>query len=351
MSAVDRSRWASPSIRGALQAFGILTIASLVMACVPSDVGRVDTDSAQPSVRLERFGTDVGESSLVVGFSQIENENPWRIAQTISMVEEARARGMTLVYADAGGRTDKQLSDVRELLAQGIDYLVFDPREYIQSAPALTYAREAGVPVIVIDRAVQGSPGVDYVTRIATDFVAEGRNAAEWLLANHGVQPLSILEVTGTPGSSAAIDRQNGFRAVMNRHAQHTIVAELGADFVRADAQRVMENFIQTDARTFNAVFAHNDEMAIGVIQALKNAGKRPGVDVVVVGIDGARDAVKAIIAGEMGATVIVNPRYGPITFDVIEKLARGEPVPTFILIPDGIIDSHNAADKIDQSF
>jgi galactofuranose transport system substrate-binding protein len=335
--------------RNLSRAIGILGLALLgLSACAPSETTSPGEPQA-PSVGSAE--EEAPGTPLRVGFSQVENANPWRIAQTISLIEEAEARGIELVYADAEGRTDKQLEDVKYLLAQDIDYLIFDPREYIESAPALEFARDAGVPVILIDRGVLGEAGIDYLTRIATDFTMEGRRAAEWLIEHRGDEPLRIVEVTGTPGSSAAIDRQQGFRSVIDQYPQHTVAVSVTADFLRAESQRVMENIIQSTSGQFEAVFAHNDEMAIGVTQALKNAGIQPGRDVTVVGIDGARDAVKAIIAGEMGATVIVNPFYGPITFDVIERLEAGEHVPEFILIEDGVIDATNAKEMIDQAF
>ncbi|MFP4430383.1 MAG: ABC transporter substrate-binding protein [Spirochaetaceae bacterium] len=336
--------------RGSTLAIGILALALLgLAACTPDETRLPAGESKAPSVGSPEEETS--GTALRVGFSQVENANPWRIAQTISLLEEADARGIELVYADAEGRTDKQLEDVKYLLAQDIDYLIFDPREYIESAPALEFAKEAGVPVILIDRAVLGEAGVDYLTRIATDFTMEGRRAAEWLIEHHGDAPLQIVEITGTPGSSAAIDRQQGFRSVIDQYPEHTVSVSATADFLRAESQRVMEHIIQSTSGQFDAVFAHNDEMAIGVTQALKNAGIQPGHDVIVVGIDGARDAVKAIIAGEMGATVIVNPYYGPVTFDVIERIDAGEEVPEFILIEDGVIDATNAQEMINQAF
>lgn len=318
----------------------------LFVSCTQKDVSFPE-DSTPSVIDPDAESSD----TLVVGFSQLENENPWRIAQTISMVQEAERLGIDLRYADAGGDTEKQLQDVQNLLAQGIDYLVFDPREYEESAPALKYAKDRDVPVIVVDRDVRGEAGTDYVTRIATDFYQEGRNAGQWLVQHYGEMPLRVIEITGTEGSSAAIDRQAGFRSVLDRYPEHTVILAATADFVRAEAQRVMENVIQSVDGGFNSVFAHNDEMAIGVIQALKNAGLEPGVDAVIVGIDGARDAVKAIIAGEMGATVIVNPRYGPVTFETILALERGETVPEEIIIPDGVIDADNAEELIEDSF
>jgi len=330
-------------LRGVYVSFAIIL---LFVSCTQKDVSSPE-DSTLSVIDPDAESSD----TLVVGFSQLENENPWRIAQTISMVQEAERLGIDLRYADAGGDTEKQLQDVQNLLAQGIDYLIFDPREYEESAPALKYAKDRDVPVIVVDRDVRGEAGTDYVTRIATDFYQEGRNAGQWLVQHYGDMPLRVIEITGTEGSSAAIDRQTGFRSVLDRYPEHTVILAATADFVRAEAQRVMENVIQSVDGGFNSVFAHNDEMAIGVIQALKNAGLEPGVDAVIVGIDGARDAVKAIIAGEMGATVIVNPRYGPVTFETILALERGETVPEEIIIPDGVIDAENAEELIEDSF
>ncbi len=291
-----------------------------------------------------------GPGAMVIGFSQIENRNPWRIAQTLSIQEEAARRGIRLVYTDAEHDTAKQIEDVRYLLAQGIRYLILDPREYKESAAALVLAKEAGVPVIIIDRLVMGVPGEDYVVSIRSDFFDEGRMAAQWLVDRLGGTG-NLVILSGTKESSAAMDRQAGFMSVVHAHPGVAILRTEDADFLRSLAQRTMEQIIQTEKRPIHGVFCHNDEMAIGAIQALKAAGFKPGEDVVVVGIDGALDALKAIIAGEMGATVTCDPYYGPLVFDVIERLEAGEKVPVSIIIPERLIDKRNAVEELPRAF
>jgi galactofuranose transport system substrate-binding protein len=287
---------------------------------------------------------------LRVGFSQMENNNPWRIAETNSIKEEAAKRGIELVYTDAQSQTAKQVSDVEDLIAQKVDYILLAPREFEGLAPALQSAKAAGIPVILIDRAAAGTAGVDYVTIIASDFILEGNQAGDWL-AKITSGKASIVELTGTTGSSVAIDRADGFAEAIKKYPDMKIIASQTGDFARANGQKVMENIIQAKGKEITAVYAHNDEMAIGAIQALKAAGMTPGKDVTIISIDGSKDALKAIIAGELGATVECNPRFGPSAFDVVEKLEKGEKVPTSIVNPDRFFDKANAEKFVDESY
>ncbi len=285
-----------------------------------------------------------------VGFSQCQSSDPWRVAQINSIKSEAEKRGYELVYTDAGGDASKQISDVEDIVAQKVDYLILDPREEEGSVPALQAANKAGVKTIVIDRLVKGQAGTDFITYIGTDFVWEGKAAGEWLAkAKNG--KANIVEITGTAGSSAAIDRQKGFKEAISKFPDMKIIASQTANFSRADAQKVMENIIQSKGKQFDTVFAHNDEEAMGAIQALKSAGLQPGKDVTVIGIDGEKDAVKAIIAGELSVTVTCNPLYGPITFDTLEKVIKGEKIDTKIILPDYIIDKTNAEEMLPKAF
>jgi ABC-type sugar transport system substrate-binding protein len=328
-----------------------LALSLSIVACTPSQDSNLGNAARQgASSSSSQSPEKPHRRGLRVGFSQIENQNPWRIAQTISITAEAARLGIELVYADAQGKTEKQLDDVKYLLAQDIDYLIFDPREYEASVQSMLEAKKFRVPVILVDRSVRGTPGEDYLTQIAPDFSWEGKAAAKWL-AKFKRQRARIVEITGTTGSSAAIERHSGFVQALQDYPGMAIVQSQTADFLRAEAQKVMENIIQEASGEFDCVFAHNDEMAIGVIQALKVAGLMPGHDVVVVGIDGTKDALKAIIAGEMGATVTCNPFYGPSTFDAIQKLAAGEKLPYRIVIPDYVIDISNAEEEIKKAF
>jgi len=291
---------------------------------------------------------DAGE--FVVGFSQMGHDNPWRMAQTASLREEAQKRGYELVVTDAQDQTAKQVADVEDLIARRVDIILLAPREYEGLAPALQAARDANIPVILVDREAEGTPGEDFVTFLGSNFVEQGRRAAEWLVQETGGQA-GIVELTGTPGSSVAADRARGFREVIDQHPGMRILASQTGEFSRAAGQRVMQNIAQSLGRQITAVYAHNDEMALGAIQALKTAGLNPGADVKVVSIDGQRAALEAIQRGELGATVESNPRFGPIAFDTIEELRRGESVPTKKLITDRFFDRNNAAQFVAEAY
>ena len=293
---------------------------------------------------------DRAEGQWVVGFSQMGHDNPWRMAQTKSLRDEAAKRGYELVVTDAQDQTAKQVADVEDLIARRVDVILLAPREFEGLTPALQAAKDANIPVILVDREAEGTPGEDFVTFLGSNFVEQGRRAAEWLVEATG-GTAGIVELTGTPGSSVAADRAKGFRDVIDKHPGMKILASQTGDFSRAAGQRVLQNIAQSLGRQITAVYAHNDEMALGAIQALKAAGFTPGEDVHVVSIDGQRAALEAIQAGELGATVESNPRFGPIAFDTIEELRRGDSVPTKKLITDRFFDSKNAAEFVADAY
>jgi ribose transport system substrate-binding protein len=290
------------------------------------------------------------DGKFVVGFSQMEHNNPWRLAQTASLKEEAAKRNYELVVTDAQGQTSKQVSDVEDLVARGVDLILLAPREYEGLAPALQAAREAGIPVILVDREAEGTAGEDYVTFLGSNFIEQGRRAAEWL-ARETTGQARIVELSGTPGSSVAVDRAKGFREGITAHPGMRIIASQTGDFSRATAQNVMQNIIQAKGREITAVYAHNDEMALGAIQALKAAGLKPGTEIKVISIDGQRAALEAIQRGELGATVESNPRFGPLAFETIEKVRKGEKIPSKILITDRFFDRDNAARFVAEAY
>jgi ribose transport system substrate-binding protein len=291
-----------------------------------------------------------GSGSYVVGFSQMESDNPWRIAQTKSLRDEAKARGLTLVVTDAQGQTAKQVSDVEDLIARRVKLILLAPREFEGLTPALDAARAADIPVILIDREAAGTVGTDYVTFLGSNFIQQGERAADWL-AQHTDSQARIVELTLTPGSSVARDRAAGFREALRKYPRMEIIASQTGDASRAQGERVMQNLAQSLGSRITAVYAHNDEMALGAIQALRAAGRRPGEDVTVVSIDGQRAALEAIVDGSLGATVESNPRFGPLAFATIEKVRRGEAVPPKILIPDRLFDKRNAAQFVAEAY
>ncbi|HET7234332.1 MAG TPA: ABC transporter substrate-binding protein [Longimicrobium sp.] len=286
----------------------------------------------------------------VVGFAQMGHDNPWRMAQTASLKAEAAKRGYELVVTDAQDQTAKQVSDVEDLIARGVNVILLAPREYEGLSPALQAAKDANIPVILVDREAEGTPGEDYVTFLGSNFVDQGRRAAEWLVKETG-GTAGIVELTGTPGSSVATDRSKGFRDVIAQHPGMKIIASQTGEFSRATGQRVMQNLAQSLGRQITAVYAHNDEMALGALQALRAAGLEPGKDVRVVSVDGERAALEAIQRGELGATVESNPRFGPIAFETIEQLRKGERIPPKKLITDRFFDRTNAAQFVAEAY
>lgn len=289
---------------------------------------------------------------VVVGFSQMENNGPWRIAETESIKSEAtkRAAKFEYRYTDAQAQTSRQVSDVEDLITQGVDVLFLAPKEYEGLAPALQAAREANIPVFLIDREAAGTAGADFVSFLGSNFIEQGKRAGEWLAtATNG--KASIIELTGTAGASVARDRAQGFREAIGKHPEMKITASQNGEFTRSEGLRVMQNIIQSQGSNITAVYTHNDEMALGAIEALKAAGRKPGVDVIVISVDGQKTALEAIVRGELNATVESNPRFGPLAFETLEKYLRGEQIPTKIILEDRFFDKSNAAQFVAEAY
>jgi len=291
-----------------------------------------------------------GDKKKIVGFSQMENDGPWRIAETKSMREEAAKRGYELIITDAQKQTSKQISDVEDLVARGVSAIFLAPREFEGLAPALAAAKEAKIPVFLIDREAAGKVGEDYVTFIGSNFVQQGERVGEWLAKNTGGKA-GIIELQGTAGASVAIDRAQGFRNAIGKFPDMKILASQPANFSRAEGQKVMENLIQAHGKNITAVYTHNDEMALGAIQALKAANMNPGKDVKVVSVDGQKSALEAIIAGDLNITVESNPRFGPIAFDTYEKFLRREQLQPKIILEDKFYEPGNAAQFVAEAY
>ncbi|MFP3089492.1 ABC transporter substrate-binding protein [Treponema sp. TIM-1] len=299
-------------------------------------------------------GQKSGGSSgkMVVAFSQMEMNNAWRVAETASIRAEAQKRGIELIYTDAQGDTAKQVSDVEDIIARKPNVILLAPREYEGLAPALAAAKKAGIPLILIDRDAKGEPGVDYASLISANFVWEGQQCAQVLVKRFGTsQPVNVVQITGTPGSSVAIDRQKGFEDELAKYPNFKIIATQNGEFTRSIAQNVMTNIIQSQGGKINAVYGHDDECAIGALQALKAAGYKPGPDIAVVGVGGFKDAALLIQQNEMEATILCSPFFGPTAFDACEKLIRGEKLPTYIQNPGRVIDKSNVDAYMPDSF
>lgn len=286
------------------------------------------------------------DKKLVIGFSQVGAESAWRTAETNSIRGEAEKRGIDLKFADAQGKQANQIMAIRSFVAQKADFIVLAPVVETGWEPVLTEAKAAGIPVLLVDRGIKVSDESLYTTLIASDFVEEGKMAARWLAEKLGGKG-NIVELQGTTGSAPAIDRKKGFEEELKSHPEMVIIKSQTADFARAKGKEVMEAFIKSDRDKINAVYAHNDDMALGAIQALEEAGMNPGKDVIVISIDGVKEAFEAMVKGTLNASVECNPLMGPILFDTIEKVRAGEQVPKYIQNKDQLFDQSNAAQVI----
>jgi len=287
-----------------------------------------------------------------VGFAQTESNNPWRLAQTQSMQDEAKKLGHQLVYTDAAGSAAKQVADVRSMIAQKVDLIFLAPREEKPLVPAVKEAAKAGIPVILLDRNIDQSlakAGVDYVAFIGSDFIEEGRRVGEWLVKASGGKA-NIIELEGTTGSSPANDRKKGFDEVIAKNPGMKILASQTGDFARDKGRQVAQTLLQAHPTT-NVVYAHNDEMAIGAISALEAAGKKPGKDVMVLSIDGGREAVALVAEGKINYIVECNPKFGPKAFATLADYAAGKSIPAKLINPDREFTAANAKELLPTAY
>ena len=295
-------------------------------------------------------GSGAKEGKIRVGFSQMDNNGAWRVVETEDMKAVAGERGYELVYTDAQSQTSKQLSDIEDLIAQEVDYLVIAPKETTGLERGLEEAKEAGIPVILIDRCHDGKAGEDYVTYIASDFVYQGYECGQALakaLDGNG----KVVVIEGQPGGSDAIERQEGFDKAMEEYPDIEVIASQPGEYSRSKAQSVMESFLQTYGDEIDAVFSHDDERAQGAITAIEANNLKAGEDIKIAGIDGQKSAIQAIIDGKMTAVVTCSPRFGTIVFDTIERLIAGETLETYIQLEDYVIDSSNAEAELENGF
>jgi simple sugar transport system substrate-binding protein len=287
-------------------------------------------------------GTGGSGKQLMVGFAQVGAESAWRTAETDSIKAEAAKRNVNLKFSDAQGKQENQIKAVRGFIAQGVDAIILAPVVETGWEPVLQEAKRAKIPVILVDRGIKTSDESLYATLIASDFVLEGKLAAEWLAKKTGGKA-NIIELQGTPGAAPAIDRKRGFEEELKKHPNMKIIASQSGDFRRSGGKEVTEALLKGAGASVTAIYAHNDDMALGAIQALEEAGKKPGTDVIVLSIDGVKAAFEAMVAGKLNCTVECNPLLGPLAFDAVEKAIKGEPLEKRTVVQDRVFDQEQA--------
>ena len=286
------------------------------------------------------------QKKIVLGFSQIGAESEWRTANTESIKQAAKDAGIELKFSDAQQKQENQIKAIRSFIAQKVDVIGLSPVVETGWDTVLQEAKAAHIPVILTDRAVDSKDKSLYVTFMGSDFTEEGRKAANWLENfEKGKQgPINIVELQGTVGSAPAIDRKKGFEEVISKDSRMKIIRSQTGDFTRAKGKEVMEAFLKAEGKKINVLYAHNDDMAIGAIQAIEEAGLKPGQDITIISIDGVKGAFEAMMAGKLNVTVECSPLLGPQLMATVKDLVAGKPVPPRIVTQEGIFPKEVAA-------
>jgi ABC-type sugar transport system substrate-binding protein len=296
-------------------------------------------------------GCQKAKSGWVVGFSQIGSESEWRTADTISVQNAFNDDpSFTLIYSDAQQKQENQIKALRTFIARKVNCIVFTALVETGYGPVLQEAAKAKIPVIMIDRDVQESDRALRLTIMGSDFVKEGEKAGLWLAdylksknLDDGKKMINIVELQGTTGSAPAIDRKTGFANILKDHANWKITRSQTGNFTTSEGKAVMEAFLKADKK-IQVLYAHNDGMALGAIQAIKEAGLKPGKDIIIVGVDAVKGAFEAIVAGEMNATIECSPLLGPQAVQAVRDLRDGKKLPARIWTIEGQFDATNAA-------
>jgi simple sugar transport system substrate-binding protein len=309
---------------------------TLSAAFVPLVAGCEDRSAAPPP------GSKGPLAGKTIAFSQIGAESDWRTAETRSMKEEAAKRGVNYKVSDAMQKQEEQIAALRRFIAQGVDAIILAPIVETGWEPVLQEAKRRKIPVVLVDRGIKVSDDSLYATLIASDFVAEGRMAGAWLAEKLGGKG-SVVELQGTPGAAPAIDRKKGFEEALAKHPGLRIIKSQSGDFNEEGGKRVMEAFLaaaKSEGTKIDAVYAHNDNMALGAIKAIEEASLKPGQDILIVSIDGIRRAYAAMLAGKLNCIVECNPRLGPAAFDAVEKILAGQTPEKWTVVQDEMFDA-----------
>ncbi len=291
-------------------------------------------------------------ASLTVGFSQIGSESGWRAAETAVSKVEAEKRGVNLKISDAQQKQENQIKAVRSFIAQGVDAIFIAPVVQTGWGPVLEEAKDYDIPVFLLDRGISVEDDSLYMTAVTADNVLEGAVAGKWLIDEVKGKNCNVVELQGTVGASVAIDRKKGFSDAVDKVDNIQIVRTQSGEFTRSKGKEVMESFIKAENNGKNicAVFAHNDDMAIGAIQAIKEAGLKPGSDILIVSIDAVPDIFKAMMNGEANATVELTPNMaGPALDALISYKDKGITPPKKIVTESNLYLPADAKEQLEM--
>ncbi len=309
-------------LRKSLIAAAAMTLgAASLSACGSSDSGG---DSGS--------GGSGGDETITMGFAQVGAESGWRTANTTSIQDTAEAEGIDLKFSDAQQKQENQIKAIRSYIQQKVDVIAFSPVVETGWDTVLQEAKRANIPVILTDRSVDSEDDSLYATFLGSDFVEEGEKAGQWLVDNasdmdvDGDGSVKVVQLEGTTGSAPAIDREEGFNSVIGSDDAIEVIASQTGDFTRDGGKKVMETFLSSEDG-IDVVYAHNDDMGLGAIEAIKAEGLTPGEDIKIITVDAVKDGMTALANGEINFIVECNPLLGPQLMDLAKQVVAGEEV------------------------
>lgn len=303
------------------------------------------------------LSSSVQAKQITIGFSQIGAESEWRTANTNDVKRAAKENGIDLKFSDAQQKQENQIKAIRTFIAQKVDLIGFVPIVATGWDNILREAKRAKIPVLIMDRDLTVSDPSLYVAKIGTDMYTEGRKVFDWLdeyVTKNNIKPrnggdtINIVILEGTVGASATTGRGNGFNDALNdsdNKDKYKILASQTGDFTRQKGQEVMESFLKSNRNDIDVLFAMNDDMALGAIQAIEAAGLKPSKDIIIVSVDGVKGIFQAMMDGKANATVECNPLQGDLFFKTAQKILKGEAVPKSVFVEEGVYTSENAAE------
>jgi len=276
--------------------------------------------------------TDTSQASVVVGFSQLGAESSWRIANTESMENAAKEAGFGLMMENANQKQEKQIDAIRSFIAYQVDVIVFSPIVENGWDNVLNEAKKAGIPVILMDRMIKTTDSSLYTAYVGADFYAEGRRAGEYLVRKAdatGAEHLNIAEISGTIDSTPMRDRQRGFMDVIGEDPRFTVIDSISGDFLRSKGEECAAELLEKYGQDgIDVIYAHNDAMMLGVLDVLEKNGIKPGKDIILITVDGEKEAVDALKAGKINCVVQCTPKLGEAVMALVRDLKAGNEVP-----------------------
>lgn len=289
------------------------------------------------------------DRTIRVGYAQVGTESGWRLANNQSIRDAAREFGIDLTAIDADNDQQAQLEAVREFIRQRMDVIVISPIVDSGWDEVLMEARDAGIPVLLSDRKISVAEDDLFMTFIGADFIEEGRRAMRWTAANVPADkhPVRILEIQGTVGATPTIERKRGFEMLLAEHPDYSIVYSAGGDFTREGGRLVVGQYLREHAWDIDVIYSHNDDMALGAVDALEASGIQPGRDVKIISVDGTEEAVKALEEGRLNCVVECSPLLGPQLMKAVTDLMSGKELPLRIITDERVFTAQTPREEL----